>query len=115
MLRRMIAVLVLVGLLVGAVGGVASAREVSVQDDGVAAQLGWGLAAVGLNLGYIPAKLLYAAGGGVVGGLAWIFTAGSNDAANSVWYPSVGGTWVLTPDMVAGNNPVYFNGPSFER
>lgn len=114
MLWRMVAVTVLAGLLVGGAGDVALARQGTVQDGSISSQLGWGLAAVGLNIGYIPAKLLYATGGGLVGGLAWIFTAGNDSAARSVWYPSVGGTWVLTPDMVAGNQPVYFNGPSFE-
>ncbi len=76
--------------------------------------LGWGMAAVGSNLFYIPAKMLYAVGGGIVGSLGYILTGGSLDTAQSIWSPSIGGTWVLSSDMMSGDRPILFSGESFE-
>lgn len=75
---------------------------------------GLGMAAVGSNIFYIPGKMLYAIGGGIVGGLGYIFTAGNLDAAQNIWSPSVGGTWILTPEMMAGKQPILFSGESFD-
>ena len=76
--------------------------------------LGWGLAATASNLFYFPAKTLYALGGGLVGGMAYGLTAGNFETAQSIWSPSVGGTWVLTPEMLSGKRPVFFSGESYE-
>ena len=88
----------------------------SLSDDqaSVAGQLGWGLAAVGTNLGYMPAKMIYALGGGLVGLLAWGVTAGNGDVAKGILNPSFGGTWAVTPEMLQGREPILFSGPSYE-
>jgi hypothetical protein len=49
------------------------------EDQGTASKLGWGMASVGINLGYMPVKMIYALGGGLVGLLAWGFTAGDDN------------------------------------
>ncbi len=74
---------------------------------------GFGMAAVGSNIFYIPAKMLYATGGLLVGTLGYGLTAGNLEAAQNIWAPSIGGTWVLTPDMMAGKKPILFTGESF--
>ena len=63
-----------------------------------------------VNLGYIPVKILYAAAGGLVGGLAYLVTLGSTETANAIWEPTLGGTYVLTPKMLAGEEKLHFNG-----
>jgi hypothetical protein len=73
------------------------------------------MAAVGTNLGYMPAKFLYAMGGGLVGLMAWGVTAGDSEIANGILAPAFGGTWAVTPDMLRGKEPIYFNGPTLER
>ncbi|HSD09501.1 MAG TPA: hypothetical protein VLF14_00825 [Candidatus Binatia bacterium] len=73
-------------------------------------QAGWGFAAVLANLLYIPAKLVYATLGGVTGGLGYLLTAGNGDVAEKILAPSVGGTYVLTPDMLRGEQPILFSG-----
>jgi len=78
------------------------------------ADMGWGMAAIGSNLFYMPAKMLYAVGGGIVGGLGYCLTGGSLDVAQSIWSPSLGGTWILSPEMMRGKNPILFSGESYE-
>ena len=77
-------------------------------------QAGWGFAAVLANLLYIPAKLVYATLGGVTGGLGFVLTAGNRDVAERIIAPSVGGTYVLTPDMLRGEQPIFFSGESVD-
>jgi hypothetical protein len=73
---------------------------------------GYGAAALFGNVLYIPAKLVYAILGGFVGGATWLITAGNTQAANTVWRSALGGDYVLTPQMVAGEQPINFSGPT---
>ena len=73
---------------------------------------GYGAAALFGNVLYIPAKLVYAILGGLVGGGTWLITAGNTQAANTVWRSALGGDYVLTPQMVAGQQPINFSGPT---
>ena len=61
---------------------------------------------------YIPAKLTYAILGGIVGGGTSLVTAGNQQAANTVWRSSLGGDYVVTPQMLAGTQPINFSGPT---
>lgn len=74
------------------------------------ADAGLGLATVVANIFYIPVKVAYAAVGGITGGLAYAVTAGNKSVAERVWVSSVGGDYVLTGDMVAGDQKINFNG-----
>jgi hypothetical protein len=115
-MRRTVVALVLVGLVLGS--GASGARAVNDElheEPGPVASLGWGMAAVGTNLLYMPAKMLYALGGGLVGLLAWGVTAGDDQAAMGILQPSLGGTWVVTPEMLRGEEPILFQGPTYER
>jgi hypothetical protein len=73
---------------------------------------GYGAAALFGNLLYIPAKIVYAAGGGLVGGGSYLVTGGNKQVADTIWRSSLGGDYVLTPDMIQGKKPVYFSGPN---
>ncbi len=61
---------------------------------------------------YLPAKVVYATLGGIVGGFTYGLTGGDLETAKSVWEPSMYGTYVITPDHLKGNEPVRFYGPS---
>ena len=114
-MRRMVAVVV-VGMVLASAP--LRAQEQAMLGDAqpsVWSDLGWGTASIGTNLGYIPAKMLYALGGGLVGLLAWGVTAGNDEVAKGILGPSFGGTWAVTPDMLRGKDPIYFNGPTYER
>lgn len=83
----------------------ASADESSFWTDaglGVTAALG--------SIVYAPIKLVYATVGGVVGVLAYVVTLGSSETANAIWEPTMGGNYVLTPGILAGDEEFHFNG-----
>ena len=74
-------------------------------------------AAIGLGSGlltlvYLPAKVAYAAVGGIVGAFTYGLTGGNLDTAQTVWEPSIYGTYVITPDHLKGNEAVRFYGTS---
>jgi hypothetical protein len=73
---------------------------------------GVGAATLLANVGYIPAKTVYAILGGIAGGAGYALTGGNQQTANSIWRSSLGGDYVLTPDMIKGDAPIHFSGPS---
>ena len=62
------------------------------------------------NIGYMPAKSFYALVGGVTGGIAYACTAGNYQTASNIWESSLGGTWALSPQMLRGEEGIYFAG-----
>jgi hypothetical protein len=64
------------------------------------------------NVLYVPAKLAYGILGSVAGGVGWAVTGGNTQVANTIWRSSLGGDYVLTPNMVAGQEPIHFSGPT---
>jgi hypothetical protein len=117
-MRQMVMALAVIGLVLGSTRQLPAAAQseprAAHEEPGPAAQLGWGLAAIGTNLFYFPAKIVYAFGGGLVGLLAWGVTAGDNDVALGILQPAFGGSWVVTPEMLRGEQPLLFIGPSYE-
>jgi hypothetical protein len=73
---------------------------------------GIGAATLLANVGYIPAKTVYAILGGITGGAGYALTGGNQQTANAIWRSSLGGDYVLTPEMLSGQAPVHFSGPS---
>ncbi|HKD66791.1 MAG TPA: hypothetical protein VKB84_08125 [Candidatus Binataceae bacterium] len=72
---------------------------------------GIGAATLLANVGYIPAKTVYAILGGITGGAGYALTGGNQQTANAIWRSSLGGDYVLTPEMLRGQAPVHFSGP----
>jgi hypothetical protein len=72
---------------------------------------GMGTATVMANVLYMPTKLVYATLGGVTGGFAYVLTGANYQVAERVWTPSLGGNYVLNPDQLRGNQPIYFSAP----
>ena len=106
-MRRIVVVLAVWALLLGGM-------PVPVSASSYGSDMGWGLMAFGSTLVYIPAKLCYAILGGVTGGLAYGLTFGNLDTAKAIWSPALGGTYVLSPGMVRGKEPILFSGESYE-
>ncbi len=79
-------------------------------EGGDASSAGMQVAAGLSNFLYFPAKLCLAIGGGIVGGLTYVFSGGNEQAAKSVWTTSLYGTYILTPDHLQGNRPIRFLG-----
>ena len=76
---------------------------------------GYGTLAVVANVLYMPVKVVYSTLGVITGGLAYVLTVGDSDTAERVWSPSVGGSYVVTPAMLRGDEPMLFNGPSYSN
>jgi hypothetical protein len=76
----------------------------------VGEEAGYGVGSALANVFYIPAKVTYAGLGLLTGGLGFVLSGGRADVANNIIYPAVRGTYVVTPDHLKGNEPVYFVG-----
>jgi hypothetical protein len=63
---------------------------------------------------YFPLKAAFAIGGGIVGGLAYVFSGGSEQTAKGIWVPSMYGTYVITPEHLSGDRAVRFLGVAAE-
>lgn len=111
-MRRLMATWTIVALLVALPAS--ASRAATRTQDSYGAQFGWGMAAIGANLGYVPAKLIYALLGGVTGGLVYVLTVGNSDVVERVWAPALGGTFVLSSDMLRGDEPIYFSGENLD-
>jgi len=121
MVRKVMIVLVVLCLLVQT-GQAAQAAESSknstkesTKESSYWGDAGYGTLAVFANLLYMPVKVVYAGLGLVTGSLAYVLTVGNADTAQQVWSPSVGGSYVVTPAMLRGDEPVLFNGPSYSN
>jgi len=74
--------------------------------------VGVGAGTLAANVLYIPAKLVYGILGGIGGGAGYALTGGNQQVANTIWRSSLGGDYVVTPDMLTGKQPVHFSGPT---
>lgn len=82
---------------------------------GTAAGAGMGAASAAATILYFPFKAAFAIGGGIVGGLAYLFSGFSEPTAKSIWIPSMFGTYVITPEHLNGDRPVRFLGVAAEN
>jgi hypothetical protein len=67
-----------------------------------------------LTIPYGAAKMVYAIGGGIVGGFAWAVTGGNTAVAKSIWVPSMTGDYIVQPQHLTGEKHLYFVGVSSE-
>lgn len=81
---------------------------------GTASGAGMGAASAAATILYFPFKAAFAIGGGIVGGLAYVFSGFSEPTAKSIWIPSIYGTYVITPEHLSGDRPVRFLGVAAE-
>src|SRR5206468_7039699 len=91
----------------GLVAVLAAARPVRA---GYLDDAGWGSLTVLSNVVYMPAKLCYATLGGLTGRFAFALTGGDLQTAETVWVTSMGGTYVVTPGMLQGQELIAFTG-----
>jgi hypothetical protein len=108
--RRM-KVVVAAALIAGLLGGT-STLAVAEEDHQYATDFGMGLGAFGVNLFYMPVKLVYSLLGGITGSFAYGLTGGNLNIGRAIWKPTLGGTYVVTPNMLRGREPILFSGPT---
>lgn len=79
-------------------------------EGGNASTAGMQAAAAVSTILYLPFKAAFAIGGGIVGGLAYAFSGGNEQAAKSIWNTSLYGTYIITPEHLRGDRPIRFLG-----
>lgn len=84
-------------------------------DNRFATDFGLGVGAFFTNLVYMPVKFTYATLGAITGGFAYVLTGFNTNVGKSVWIPSTGGDYVITPAMLKGEDPIYFSGTTQPR
>lgn len=110
--RRVVVAMVLAAtLLVGATRVLADDDE----EHRYASDFGVGIGAVFTNIFYMPVKFVYATVGGITGSFAYVLTGFRMDIAKGIWVPSLGGTYVVTPSMLKGEDPIYFSGTTVPK
>jgi hypothetical protein len=59
---------------------------------------------------YFPAKLVFALGGALASGVAYVATLGDSQPSQRIWDASVEGDYIVTPSMIEGTDHVDFVG-----
>ena len=90
--------------------GLAQEGEPSEEEGSTVTEAGLGAASLILTIPYGVFKAAFAIAGGVVGGLAYVFSGGNDETAQNIWTTSAYGTWTITPDHLKGDKPVRFLG-----
>ena len=78
-------------------------------------EAGLGVASVAASLVYSPAKLLFAGGGGVVAGMAYLYTGGDGETARKILESAMRGDYLITPEHLTGERGVEFLGRTTEQ
>ena len=75
-----------------------------------AADIGLGVASFLCSVPYGAAKVALAIVGGVTGSLTYVLSGFDRKAADSVWYTTMEGDYVVTPDHLRGKKDLRFTG-----
>jgi len=77
---------------------------------GPVTQLAYGAASALSSMIYGPAKLLYALGGGVIAGFAYLFSGGDGAVAEPIIDAAMRGDYVVDPAHLKGEQELHFVG-----
>ena len=93
----------------------ASTPAPAAEADSAGMEYGLGVGCTFVNLIYGPTKMLWATGGAIVSGFAWVFSAGDIDVAKPIWDASMRGDYMVVPDQLRGRKPLEFIGRAPEQ
>jgi hypothetical protein len=91
------------------------ASPAAAQSESSGAEGAWGAGAALVSLVYAPTKLVYAIGGSLVAGLAWVCSGGDRATMQPILDASLRGDYVVTPAQLRGELPIEFVGRSAEN
>ena len=100
--------------LAALVAGLVSAAPAA-HAESAAREAGIGLGSFFGSLLYAPVKIIYATGGLITGGLAYVVSGGDGDVTGPIINASVRGDYMITPDHIRGEKEVAFIGRSPEN
>ena len=78
--------------------------------ENTASDLGLGVASFLISIPYGAAKVATALAGGIVGGFTYLFSGFNKKAADQVWYTTIPGDYIITPDHLRGKKDIRFTG-----
>ena len=90
--------------------GTAAPSSSESTEGGTASSAGMQAAAGFSTLLYLPLKAVFAMSGGIVGGLAYLFSGLDENSAKKVWNTTLYGTYIITPEHLQGDKPIRFLG-----
>jgi hypothetical protein len=103
---RLVVVLVALSLCLAPVAGAAEKGE----GDNPAADMGLGVASFLCSVPYGAAKVALAIVGGVTGAFTYVLSGFDKKAADAVWYTTIEGDYIVTPDHLRGKKDLRFTG-----
>lgn len=103
---RTVAVLVALSVCLAPVAGAAEKNG----NDNPGSDLGLGVASFLCSVPYGAAKVALAIVGGVTGAFTYVLSGFDKKAADSVWYTTIEGDYVVTPDHLRGKRDLRFTG-----
>lgn len=109
-LMMQVFVVILALLVFQAAGTWAGESSENSSGSSTVAEAGLGASSFILSVPYGAVKVSTAIIGGVVGGLAYVLSGFDKRVADSVWYTTIDGDYVITPDHLKGNRPLRFTG-----
>jgi len=74
------------------------------------ADFGIGAASALCSIPYGAAKVAVAILGGVTGAFTYVLSGFDKRSADAVWYTSMGGDYIVTPDHLRGKRELHFTG-----
>ena len=86
------------------------ASPTQAKEESTASQAATGAGAVLASCIYSPAKIVYAAIGGLVGGSAYLITVGNSQVTKTIIDSAVRGDYIVTPDHIKGKKKLHFSG-----
>ncbi len=72
--------------------------------------VGIGVASFLVSIPYFVAKSVTALLGGIVGGFTYLLSGFNKNAADQVWYTTIPGDYIITPDHLRGKRDIRFTG-----
>jgi hypothetical protein len=75
-----------------------------------ASDVGVGVASFLVSVPYFVGKSVMALVGGIVGGFTYLFSGFNKNAADQVWYTTIPGDYIITPDHLRGKRDIRFTG-----
>ncbi len=102
---RMVAVVVVLAVLL-----VPVAQAAEKNDDNPATDIGLGAASFFCSVPYGAVKVAVAILGGIVGSFTYVLSGLDRRAADAVWYTTMEGDYVVTPDHLRGKKDLRFTG-----
>ena len=110
-MRRLPALFSVYLLIAASAGAVLAPAPAHAQENRhAAAHMGLGMGAFLCTIPYGLVKSVYALGGTLTGGLAWVLTGGRNEIARAIIQPAVRGDYVVVPENLTMEKPLIFSG-----